>query len=84
MVDYCDSCCAAGSQFSSILEASCRILDAKRRLYQAIVANLENCSAAIARDHVLISLREEPFEHWGIRGGQAASDVDVGYSTLIQ
>jgi phenylpyruvate tautomerase PptA (4-oxalocrotonate tautomerase family) len=61
-----------------------RSTDAKRRLYQAIVANLENCQAAIPRDHVLICLQEVPFEHWGIRGGQAASDVDLGFSTQIQ
>jgi phenylpyruvate tautomerase PptA (4-oxalocrotonate tautomerase family) len=57
---------------------------AKRRLYQAIVANLENCQAAIPRDHVLICLQEVPFEHWGIRGGQAASDVGLGFSTRIE
>jgi phenylpyruvate tautomerase PptA (4-oxalocrotonate tautomerase family) len=60
-----------------------RSLDAKRRLYQAIVQELENCAALIPRDHVLICLREEPFEHWGIRGGQAACDVDLGFSTKI-
>jgi phenylpyruvate tautomerase PptA (4-oxalocrotonate tautomerase family) len=60
-----------------------RSTDAKRRLYQAIVANLETCSAAIPKDHVLICLQEEPFEHWGIRGGQAACDVDLGISTQI-
>jgi phenylpyruvate tautomerase PptA (4-oxalocrotonate tautomerase family) len=57
---------------------------AKRRLYQAIVANLESCSAQIPRDHVLICLQEVPFEHWGIRGGQAASDVDLGFTTQIE
>ncbi|MBS7809223.1 tautomerase family protein [Variovorax sp. PCZ-1] len=61
-----------------------RSTDAKCRLYQAIVANLESCAAAIPRDHVLICLQEVPFEHWGIRGGQAASDVDLGFSTQIQ
>lgn len=61
-----------------------RSVDAKRRLYQAIVANLENCAAAIPRDHVLICLQEVPFEHWGIRGGQAASDVDLGFSTHVE
>jgi phenylpyruvate tautomerase PptA (4-oxalocrotonate tautomerase family) len=60
-----------------------RSMDAKRRLYQAIVVNLENCAAAIARDHVLICLQELPFEHWGIRGGRAACDVDLGFSTQI-
>jgi phenylpyruvate tautomerase PptA (4-oxalocrotonate tautomerase family) len=61
-----------------------RSMDAKRRLYQAIVSNLEGCQAAIPRDHVLICLQEVPFEHWGIRGGQAACDVDLGFSTNIQ
>lgn len=61
-----------------------RSVDAKRRLYQAIVVNLEDCAAHIPRDHVLICLQEVPFEHWGIRGGLAASDVDLGFSTLIQ
>jgi phenylpyruvate tautomerase PptA (4-oxalocrotonate tautomerase family) len=61
-----------------------RSVAAKRRLYQAIVTNLENSQAAIPRDHVLICLHEVPFEHWGIRGGQAASDVNVGFSTEIE
>ena len=61
-----------------------RSLDATRRLYQAIVKNLEGCAAGIPRDHVLIFLQEEAFEHWGIRGGQAACDVDLGFSTLVQ
>ena len=60
-----------------------RSVDAKRRLYQAIVAELENCAAAIPKDHVLICLSEEPFEHWGIQGGQAACDVELGFSTQI-
>lgn len=60
-----------------------RNLEVKRHLYQAIVAELEACAAAIPRDHVLISLREEPFEHWGICGGQAACDVELGFSTQI-
>jgi phenylpyruvate tautomerase PptA (4-oxalocrotonate tautomerase family) len=60
-----------------------RSVEAKKRLYQAIVGNLESCAAAIPRDHVLICLQEVPFEHWGIRGGQAASDVDLGFTTQI-
>jgi phenylpyruvate tautomerase PptA (4-oxalocrotonate tautomerase family) len=60
-----------------------RSTDAKRRLYQAIVRELGNCAAQIPPDHVLIALREEPFEHWGIRGGQAACDVDLGFSTRV-
>jgi phenylpyruvate tautomerase PptA (4-oxalocrotonate tautomerase family) len=54
-----------------------RSLDAKRALYRAIVANLERLG--IPADHVKILLRELPRENWGIRGGQAACDVDLGY-----
>ena len=54
-----------------------RSLDAKRNLYQAIVNNLE--SFGIPRNHVKIMLREITAENWGIRGGQAACDVELGF-----
>lgn len=54
-----------------------RSLDAKRKLYRSIVENLE--PLGIPRDHVTILLREIPPEDWGIRGGRAACDVDLGY-----
>lgn len=54
-----------------------RSLDAKRDLYKGIVKNLE--SLGIPRDHVKILLREIPRENWGIRGGQAGCDVELGY-----
>jgi len=54
-----------------------RSLDAKRALYRAIVANLGRLG--VPADHVKILLRELPRENWGIRGGQAACDVDLGY-----
>jgi phenylpyruvate tautomerase PptA (4-oxalocrotonate tautomerase family) len=52
-----------------------RSRDAKRALYRAIVENLE--PLGIPRDHVSIVLREVPRENWGLRGGQAACDVDM-------
>jgi phenylpyruvate tautomerase PptA (4-oxalocrotonate tautomerase family) len=58
-----------------------RSLDAKRDLYRAIVANLE--SFGIPKDHVKILLREIPRENWGIRGGQAACDVELGFSLAV-
>lgn len=58
-----------------------RSLDAKRRLYRAIVDNLE--PLGIPRDHVKIILREIPRENWGIRGGQAACDVELGYELEV-
>jgi hypothetical protein len=54
-----------------------RSLAAKRELYRAIVQNLE--PLGIPRDHVKIMLREIPRENWGIRGGQAGCDVDLGF-----
>lgn len=58
-----------------------RSLDAKRALYQTIVANLE--PLGIPRDHVKILLRELARENWGIRGGQAASDVELGFKVDV-
>jgi phenylpyruvate tautomerase PptA (4-oxalocrotonate tautomerase family) len=58
-----------------------RSLDAKRRLYQAIVRNLE--PFGIPADHVKILLREIPRDNWGIRGGIPASEVDLGFEVNI-
>ena len=58
-----------------------RSIDAKRNLYQAIVNNLE--PLGIPRDHVKVVLREATAENWGIRGGQAASDVDIGFKVDV-
>ena len=58
-----------------------RSLDAKRALYREIVDGLEQLG--IPRDHVSILLREIPRENWGIRGGQAASDVDLGFEVEV-
>jgi hypothetical protein len=37
----------------------------------------------IPADHVLITVRDAPPENWGIRGGQAASDVDLGFEVNV-
>jgi phenylpyruvate tautomerase PptA (4-oxalocrotonate tautomerase family) len=58
-----------------------RSLDAKRNLYRAVVANLE--PFGIPKNHVKIVLRESPAENWGIRGGQAACDVDLGFKVDV-
>jgi len=54
-----------------------RSLEAKRNLYRTIVNNLE--LLGIPKDHVKILFREIPKENWGIRGGQAGCDVDLGF-----
>jgi phenylpyruvate tautomerase PptA (4-oxalocrotonate tautomerase family) len=58
-----------------------RSLDAKRALYKAIVVRVE--PLGIPRDHVSICLREIPFDNWGLRGGQAASDVHLGFNVNV-
>lgn len=58
-----------------------RSLDAKRNLYKAIVTNLE--ALGIPQDHVKILLREITKENWGIRGGQAGCDVELGYKLEV-
>ena len=58
-----------------------RSIGAKRALYRAIVANLE--PLGIPADHVTITVRDLPQESWGIRGGQAACDVDLGFDVTV-
>ncbi len=54
-----------------------RTVDAKRRLYAAIVEKLGG--AGVPRDKVLVVLHEPPLENWGIREGKAATDVNIGF-----
>jgi phenylpyruvate tautomerase PptA (4-oxalocrotonate tautomerase family) len=58
-----------------------RSLDAKRSLYQGIVDALE--PLGIPKDHVLTVVREAPPSDWGIRGGQAACDVELGFKINV-
>jgi phenylpyruvate tautomerase PptA (4-oxalocrotonate tautomerase family) len=58
-----------------------RSLEAKRGLYRAIVRNLE--PLGVPPDHVKILLRELPRENWGIRGGQAGCDVELGFKVEV-
>lgn len=58
-----------------------RSLDAKRNLYKAIVNNLE--LFGIPKNHVKILLREITKENWGIRGGQAGCDVELGFKIEV-
>lgn len=54
-----------------------RTLETKRLLYKTIVNKLE--PFGIPKDHTMIILREIPTDNFGIRGGQAASDIDLGF-----
>jgi len=55
-----------------------RSFDAKKKLYPAIVQNLGQYPGIIG-DDILILLHEPQKENWGIRGGNPASEVDIGF-----
>ena len=66
------------------IEVDCfvgRSLETKRRLYQLLVQHL--AELGIPQDHISILIRESNLENWGIRGGQAASDVNLGFDVNI-
>ena len=58
-----------------------RSLDVKRRLYQELAHSLGPFGVPSA--DVKVVLVEVPPENVGFRGGQAASDVDIGYAIDI-
>lgn len=58
-----------------------RTIEAKRLLYQAIVANLG--ALGIAPTDIFIVLHEVPLANWGIRGGVPASDIDLGFKVNV-
>lgn len=58
-----------------------RSIDAKRALYREVVESLE--PLGIPRDHISIVVRDVPVPNWGIRGGLAACDVDLGFDVNV-
>lgn len=57
-------------------------LEAKRKLYAALVRNLEE-RPGIPPEAVLVVLHEPAMECWGIRGGNAATDVELGFQVKV-
>jgi hypothetical protein len=58
-----------------------RSIDAKRTLYKAMVRTL--LPFGIPANDIKIVLIEVPLENVGIRGGQAASDVQLSYAVKV-
>ncbi|SHO43704.1 tautomerase family protein [Desulfopila aestuarii] len=58
-----------------------RTIATKRQLYKDLVV-LAN-SVGIVSSNVTIILRDIDKENWGIRGGQPASEVELGFKTDI-
>jgi phenylpyruvate tautomerase PptA (4-oxalocrotonate tautomerase family) len=58
-----------------------RSRQAKRHLYQALVRNLGRLG--VAPTDVFVVLHEPPMDNWGIRGGQMASEEDLGFEVQV-
>ncbi|WP_427893177.1 tautomerase family protein [Kribbella sp. GL6] len=58
-----------------------RSIAAKRSLYTEIVTNLK--PFGIPADHITILVRDLPTTNWGIRAGQPASDLDLGFNINV-
>ena len=58
-----------------------RSLDAKRSLYQALVANLS--ALGVPATEIKIILHEVPAENLGLRGGHPASEIDLGFKVDV-
>ena len=54
---------------------------AKKDLYRLIVEKLG--ALGMPANDVFILLNEQPLDNWGIRGGQMASDVQLGYAVKV-
>ncbi len=61
-----------------IIGIAAHSLEAKRTLFKAIVDNLE--AVGVPRTETRICLLEPPAESWGIKGGQLASEADLGFA----
>ena len=59
-----------------------RSLDTKKNLYQSVIDNLAK-NPGVKGDDILIILHEPPLENWGIRGGQPASEVRLGFNVTV-
>ena len=68
-------------EFRTIVTIDCfvgRSLDAKRHLYRSVIDRLT--ALGIPGDHVSTILHEIPLENWGLGGGVAAADADLGFA----
>ncbi len=71
-------------EYFTLIQIDCflgRSVEVKRTLYQSIIQNLSALN--IPHDHIKILVRELPTENWGIRAGQAACDVNLGFNIQI-
>jgi phenylpyruvate tautomerase PptA (4-oxalocrotonate tautomerase family) len=58
-----------------------RSRQAKRRLYQGLVRHF--ATLGVVSNDVFVVLHEPSLDNWGIRGGQMASEVDLGFEVHV-
>jgi len=58
-----------------------RSMEAKRGLYKTLVENLS--TVGVPKTETKIILIEVPAENWGLRGGQPASEIDLGFKVDV-
>ncbi len=58
-----------------------RSLDAKRAFYKAVVSALAEFGIAPADTRII--LNEVPRENWGLQGGQAGCDIELGFKVEV-
>jgi len=58
-----------------------RSLEAKRRLYAALVRELG--SFGVPALDIKIVVHDVPRENWGLRGGQSAVDLELGFKVEV-
>lgn len=58
-----------------------RSREAKKELYRLIVEKLGALGVPV--NDVFILLNEQPLDNWGIRGGQMAGEVHLGYTVKV-
>lgn len=58
-----------------------RTPETKGKLFSQIVANLG--ALGIEPDDVFVIVMDQPLHNWGIRGGQRADLVDLGYNVKV-
>jgi len=58
-----------------------RSIEAKKNLYRALVRNLGELGTP--PQDVFVVVHEPPLENWGVKGGQLASEVDLGFDVNV-
>lgn len=58
-----------------------RSMEAKRALYRVIVRNV--AALGVPENEIKTILIEVPLQDWGVRGGQAASEIGLGFKVDV-